>query len=356
MNNLISLERKNRYKKMFKEVANTPLLKVEWQGNTYFFKCEYQNNYGNCHYARVFAYLLYLKEMLGIIKPGDVLLETTSGSGGRAAAAVATALGYTIHIGLPAGGEKAREQAIVKAGGILHLTPTEDYVSGFPKFVSDFLETNKGVKYINHCMSNILGRGSEINHGAIQAIASIVEESISQLNDYGFDHYDYVVHPLGNGTTTLAFCEWFKEVCTETKVIGVESFASGFVFRKKFPELYKEKYGIEPTDFPRHNLPGTTPTTANFGMPALDASVEHLDEIVMVADAKLTDIYKQITGSELPSEIIRWDNIQVMPLSEMGDFGRSAQVAIAVAQNIAKGVTGKTFFIPVMDAIWHYDS
>jgi cysteine synthase len=356
MKNLISLERKNRYKKMFKEVSNTPLLKVEWNNNTYFFKCEYQNNYGNCHYARVFAYLLYLKEMLGIIKPGDVLLETTSGSGGRAAAAVATALGYTIHIGLPAGGEKAREESIVKAGGILHLTPAEDYISGFPKFVSEFLETNKGVKYINHCMSNILGRGSDINHGAIQAIAGIVEEGIEQLHDYGFTHYDYVVHPMGNGTTTLAFCEWFKEICSETKVIGIESFASGFTFRKKFPGLYEETYGIEPTDFPRHNLPGTTPTTASFAMPAIDASVEHLDEIVMVADAKLADTYKQITSNELPSEIIRWDNIQDMHSPEMHVFGRSAQAAIAVAQNIAQRVTGKTFFIPVMDAAWHYDS
>ncbi len=356
MKHLMTLERKNAYKQMFKAVSNTPLLRADYNGNTFFFKCEYQNAYGNCHYARVFAYILYLKEMLGIISPGDILLETTSGSGGRAAAAVATAMGYTIHIGLPAGGEEAREDAIIKAGGVLHLTPAEDYVSGFPAFVSEFLEANKGVKYINHCMSNILGRGSDINHGAIQAIASIVEESVLQMKEMGFERFDYVVHPLGNGTTTLAFCEWFKEICSETQVIGVESFASGFVFRKRYPGRYEESYGIEPTDFPRHNLPGTTPTTANFPMPALEASVHLLDEVEMVADEKITEQYAELTGSALPTEIARWDLIQDMNLEEFSEFGRSARAAIAVAQRIAEGQTGKTFFIPVMDASKHYDS
>ena len=131
--------RKALYNRIFGETSNSPLQVMEFEGNTYYFKLDYKLGYGECHYSRVFSKLLFLKECLGIIKEGDTLLETTSGSGGRAAAALASALGYMIKIAVPAGGEIAREKAIVKVGGELILTPKEDYVNGFPEFVKKFL-------------------------------------------------------------------------------------------------------------------------------------------------------------------------------------------------------------------------
>jgi cysteine synthase len=139
----MSAARFEQYQTMQAQIRNSPLFKAWGQffdPNQYLFKAEYLLPFGQSHYARIFLQLLLEKEQLEIIQPGDTLLETTSGSGGRAAAVIATSLGYKIHIGIPAGGEKARELAIINAGGILHFTPAPDYVAGFPAFVKQFLD------------------------------------------------------------------------------------------------------------------------------------------------------------------------------------------------------------------------
>lgn len=335
-----------------KAVQNTPYLTIEHEGNKFFFKLEYRNRYGACHYSRVFMYLMYIKEMLGIIKPGDTLLETTSGSGGRAAAAVAKALGYAIHIGIPLGGEKAREQAILDEGAILHYTPAEEYVSGFPKFVKNFLIENPEIKYLNHCMGDINGSGKSINHAAVFPIYTIVEEVAQEVGCA----IDYVVTPMGNGTTTLPFVEGFKELNPNTKVVGVESFTSAFAYRKKYPGVYEENYAVNPIDFPRHNLPGTTPNKATFPMPALEAAILLLDDIKLVSDSVGAEAYKVLSFKDLPQDVVRWDLLKPLDIAEFKEFGRSALAAFAVAQSLGKNEKGKTFFVPVLDASYHYDS
>ncbi len=333
-------------------VQNTPQVVVPFGENTFVFKLEYRNNHGACHYARVFAYLLFIKEMLGIVKPGDVLLETTTGSGGRAAAAIAKALGYAIHVGIPAGGEKARERAIEAEGAILHLTPAERYVDGFPRFVKEFLGQNPDVLYLNHCMGDVYGQGVGVNRIAIHSIYSLVEEVLRDTPRV----IDFVVTPLGNGTTTLPFIDGFTSANPEVRIIGVESVASGYAHCRKYAGAYKELLGVEPTDFPRHNMPGTTPRTAKFPMPALEAAIPLLHEVVLVGDERNALRYQEITGKELPNDVVRWDALEHLPVPEFGEFGRSGLAALAVAQRVAKGQVGKTFFVPVLDASHHYDA
>ncbi len=350
----MNTQRKNLYTRMMSEVRNSPIETIEFEGNTYHFKLDYKLPYGECHYSRVFLKLIYLKECLGLIKPGDTLLETTSGSGGRAAAAVATALGYNIKIAVPAGGEKARERAIEEAGGELILTPAEAYVNGFPEFIKAFLAKHPETKYINHAMGDIFGRGISINNAATNAFRPFVEEVV----EAGI-RPDVVICPLGNGTTALPMATGFKSLFPQSKVFGFESVASGNAHRKYYPPgKYERIFGINPDMFLRHDLPGSSPSHTTFSMPALDVAIPLLDGVGLVTSDYVDQLFIESVGfkpADKSEWVVKWDDFHHEALSE---FGRTGRAGFAVAVKLARmhKMSGKHFLIPVFDAAWHYDS
>lgn len=349
----MNLERKAQYEQMMSEVRNSPVTTIEFEGNTYHFKLEYKLPYGECHYSRVFLKLIYMKECLGIIKPGDVLLETTSGSGGRAAAAVATALGYKIKIAVPAGGEKARERAIEKAGAELFLTPAEAYVNGFPEFIKAFLAEHPGTKYINHVMGDISGRGSALNGAATDAFCPFVEEVV----EAGIQP-DVVICPLGNGTTTLPMATGFKSLFRKVMVVGFEAASAALAHRKRFPGEYQTMFGIDPAIIARHDLPGTTYANPMFPFPALEASIPHLNKVRLVTSDFVDNNFMNAVGfkpMDKNEDVVKWDDLHHEAIAEFGRTGR-AGFAVAVAMARKQGVSGKHFLVPVFDAAWHYDS
>ncbi len=350
---MLSTQRQALYNHILGSVKNSPIKTMEFEGNTFHFKLDYLLPYGECHYARVFAKLIYLKECLGIIAPGDVLLETTSGSGGRAAAAVATALGYRIKIAVPAGGEKVREDAIVRAGGEVYLTSAEAYINGFPEFIKQFLKDHPGTKYLNHVMGDIEGRGKEVNGAAIDAFKSFVDEVV----EAGIAP-DVVICPLGNGTTTLPMVKGFKSLFRKVKVFGFESVMSAYGHRKKYAGKYERIFGVDPETLPRHDLPGSTPSSTIFPMPALESAIPLLDGIGLVTSSTTNEKFFRATGflpSDKSSWVAKWDDFD---LPELADFGRTGKAGFAIAVKYAQKekLKGKNFLIPVFDAAWHYDS
>ncbi len=357
----MNLERKAQYDRIMVQVRNSPVTTIEFEGNTYHFKLEYKLPYGECHYSRVFLKLIYLKECLGIIKPGDVLLETTSGSGGRAAAAVATALGYQIKIAVPAGGEKARERAIEKAGAKLILTSREEYVNGFPSFLKRFRAQNRGIKYIGHSMGDVFGSGETLNGAAINAFRPFVDEVV----EAGIKP-DVVICPLGNGTTTLPMATEFKLLFPEITIVGFEAVSSALAYRKKFPATpeepvgkYQRIFGIaDPAVIARHDLPGTTYANPIFAFPALEACIPHLDLVGLVTSDFVDNNFMNAVGFKPIDKsdwVVKWDDLHHEVLTE---FGRTGRAGFAVAVKLArkKGMSGKHFLVPVFDAAWHYDS
>jgi cysteine synthase A len=77
-------------------IGNTPLVQM---GNT-FVKCEYMNPSGSIK-ARIAKFLIEKAEKEGLLKPGDTIVEATSGNTGNAMSMVAAVKGYKMIVIMP---------------------------------------------------------------------------------------------------------------------------------------------------------------------------------------------------------------------------------------------------------------
>lgn len=98
-------------KNILKTIGNTPLF--EFDG--ILIKCEYANPSGSIK-ARMMTYIVERAEQEGLIRPGDTLVEATSGNTGNALAFVAAAKGYKALVLMPRG-YSAERAAISRAYG-----------------------------------------------------------------------------------------------------------------------------------------------------------------------------------------------------------------------------------------------
>lgn len=79
-------------------VGDTPLLEIDGV----FAKCEFLNPSGSIK-ARIAKYIIERAEQTGAIKPGDTIVEATSGNTGNAFAMVAAVKGYRMIVVMPEG-------------------------------------------------------------------------------------------------------------------------------------------------------------------------------------------------------------------------------------------------------------
>jgi cysteine synthase A len=91
---------------ILESIGNTPLLKLE---EGIFAKCEFLNPSGSIK-ARMAEYIISRAEQEGLLKPGDTIVEATSGNTGNAMSMVAAIKGYKMIVMIPAGYTSERVQ------------------------------------------------------------------------------------------------------------------------------------------------------------------------------------------------------------------------------------------------------
>lgn len=349
----LSPEREELYLQLRERIGHTPLERYSGpipNENEIFIKDETTNPFGS-HYDRVYLDLFYYKELLSLIKPGDKVLETSSGSAGVSFAGIGRVLGYECHAAIPAGGEKAREEAIREQGAILYFTEAEQYINGFAGFLKSFLKQNPGIVYMNHSMGNILGYGKGVNNVATNSISAIYDEAVSQHGK----PFDGIVSALGNGTNTLGLGRAARRRDPTTRLYAYEMFSSGAGYAQRYPGTFDGRFSVNPRDFSRHQMPGTSFPT-DFNLPALlEATGAHVDEVMLVADQKTKDEYAEMTGKEaLPAEVTQYDEAFLDPQIEQ--YGRSTRAGMAVALKLAStSLNKKTLLVLAYDKAERYD-
>jgi len=324
-----------------KQIGNTKLEQYNGKlanNNKLFIKRECDNPFGS-HYDRVYLALFKYYETKGIIKPGDKVFETSSGTAGASFSAIAKKLGYKPYLAIPKGVDNAIIKTIKSYNTKIYFTPEKDYITGFPIFLRKFKPWEKGLFFLNHSMGRKADKGYKDNDITLKALGKIAKEIKKQIK------VDYFIPATGNGSSILGPSKYFDK---KTKVITFESSQSAVAYNLLYPGKYKKLFGIEPGTLPKHKLRGTSYQGINF--PHIEHAINKkiIKDSLLISDKEVDDNYNKLTGKNLFKELPHWDSIK-------SEFGRSTRAGIAAVKELSKETKNKTYVIIAYDKANRYD-
>ena len=129
-------------------VGNTPLARLKRipgdTGNVILAKLEGNNPAGSVKDRPALSMILRAQER-GMIKPGDTLIEPTSGNTGIALAMAAAIMGYRMVLIMPENQSLERQQTMRAYGADLVLTPKEASMEGARDLAERMVREGRGV-------------------------------------------------------------------------------------------------------------------------------------------------------------------------------------------------------------------
>ncbi len=200
-------------------IGKTPVVKVQQIGKELecqlFSKCEFLNPGGSIK-DRIGWKMVEDAEKSGRIKPGDTLIEPTSGNTGQGIALAAAVKGYKCIITLPEKMSNEKQIALEALGADIVRTPTE---AAFDDPESHIGVAKKLQEEIpdSHILDQYANPSNPEAHyeGTAQEI----------LDDFGTD-LDMVVMGVGTGGTITGVAKRLKEEIPEIIIIGADPIGS----------------------------------------------------------------------------------------------------------------------------------
>ena len=200
-------------------IGNTPIVRMNRIGNELdcelFSKCEFLNPGGSIK-DRIGWKMVEDAEQSGRIKPGDTLIEPTSGNTGQGIALAAAIKGYDCIITLPEKMSKEKQIALEALGAKIIRTPSE---ASFDSPESHIGVAKKLQKKIPN--SHILDQYANPSnpeahyHGTAQEI----------IDDFGTDLH-MVVMGVGTGGTITGVAKRLKEEIPDIIIVGADPVGS----------------------------------------------------------------------------------------------------------------------------------
>ena len=121
------------YRSVLDLIGNTPLVEMQKlsprPGIHLYAKLEGQNPTGSVK-DRIAKYMIEAAEARGELKPGDTILEPTSGNTGIGLALVAAVKGYRLILTMPEDMSVERRRLLERYGAELVLTPAIEGMTG----------------------------------------------------------------------------------------------------------------------------------------------------------------------------------------------------------------------------------
>ena len=189
-------------KSILDAIGNTPLLNIEG----IWVKMEYLNPSGSIK-ARIAKYMIERAEVEGLLKPGDTIVEASSGNTGNAMSMVAAVKGYKMLVLMPTGLSQERV-AISRAFGAEVRT------------IGDF--------HVNDALDECRRLGREPGYFAPQQFDNEwnVQENREWLGQEILKDLpskpDLVVGGVGTGGTIIGVGQAFKAVNSDCQVYALE--------------------------------------------------------------------------------------------------------------------------------------
>tara|TARA_B100001029_G_C15054391_1_gene453197 strand:+ start:828 stop:1778 length:951 start_codon:yes stop_codon:yes gene_type:complete len=206
------------YKNILELIGDTPIVRLNKVGAdldcNLYVKCEYFNAGGSIK-DRIGYNMVVEAEKSGRIKPGDTLIEPTSGNTGIGLALAAAVKGYRMIITMPEKMSKEKEVVLKALGAEIVRTPTE---AAWDDPESHIGVANKLCSEIpnSHILDQYSNKANPDAHYHYTANEILKE----------FDSLDMIVAGVGTGGTITGISKRLKEVFPSIKVVGVDPYGS----------------------------------------------------------------------------------------------------------------------------------
>ncbi len=178
-------------------------------------KCEFLNPGGSVK-DRIAAKMIDLAEKEGRIKPGDTLIEATSGNAGIGFALAGAVKGYKVVITMPEKMSHEKQATLQALGAIIYRTPTAAKFDDPDSHISLARRLQKELPNA-HILDQYANPGNPLAHyeGTAQEI----------LDDMG-SALAMVVIGVGTGGTITGIAKKIKQAAPHVQIIGVDPYGS----------------------------------------------------------------------------------------------------------------------------------
>ena len=278
-------------------IGNTPLVKLNnlsgETDSTIYAKLEFYNPGGSIK-DRVAQYIIRDAECKGLLKPGDTIVEATSGNMGVAFALLSAVKKYKCIFTLPESITKEKIQALKIFGAEVVLTPKglppQDERSCYK--VAHKIAREKGAFYVNQYFNEL----NPESHYKITG-PEIWRDTEGRIDTF--------ICGIGTGGTITGVGQYLKEKNPDIEIIGVEPVGSVFkAYLEKGQLTEASEFDIE--GIGKNFIPGVL----NF---------EYIDDVIQV---------KETEASKMVDILVRCEGILA---------GGSSGAAIAAALKYARG-------------------
>ena len=200
-------------------IGNTPIVRLNRVGEeipcNFFAKCEFFNSGGSIK-DRIGYNMIAEAEKSGRIKPGDTLIEPTSGNTGIGMALAAAVKGYQMIITMPEKMSMEKEVVLKALGAKIVRTPTEASWDSEDSHIGVAKKLNSEIEN-SHILDQYANPANPDIHYSTTA-----EEIIRDMDG----KIDMVVMGVGTGGTITGVAKKLKEYNQNIQVIGVDPFGS----------------------------------------------------------------------------------------------------------------------------------
>ncbi|WP_417856673.1 PLP-dependent cysteine synthase family protein [Xanthomarina gelatinilytica] len=260
-------------------VGNTPLIKLNkitssLKGN-YFAKIE-SFNPGHSSKDRIALYIIEEAERKGILKPGDTIIETTSGNTGFSIAMVSVIKGYKCILAVSSKSSADKIDMLKTMGAQVYVCPAHvpaDDPRSYYEVAKRLHRETEGSVYINQYFN-------ELN---IDAHYHTTGPEIWNQTEGKITH---LVACSGTGGTISGIAKYLKEQNKDVQVIGVDAYGS--VIKK-----YHETHEFDEKEIYPYRIEGLgknlIPTATDFDI---------IDQFIKVTDEESAHTAREIAKTE----------------------------------------------------------
>lgn len=207
------------YNSVLDLIGNTPLVKLEkitqnMKGN-YFAKVEAFNP-GHSTKDRIALYIIEQAEKKGILKPGDTIIETTSGNTGFSLAMVSVIKGYDCILAVSSKSSPDKIDMLKTMGAKVYVCPAHvsaDDPRSYYEVAKRLHSEVKGSVYINQYFNELNIEAHYYTTGP-----EIWEQTTGKIT--------HLVACSGTGGTISGTARFLKEQNPDIKVIGIDAYGS----------------------------------------------------------------------------------------------------------------------------------